>query len=669
MHCLLCHEKISKIRHWRTKSEFCCDEHAAIHRRQTLERLVGYVAPSREDDHGLSVFGKPAGARGEECDAPPLPVDAFETAAPPRIGETANAAWDAVAEESSEEEFSLDAEWLQTGEEPADEATHEAEPAEDRSADADFGDEDEQDEELVAGQPEDDRPYFEAASVQRDEPFPVEIQTAEADPDGDERQIDLASREPIEPGASADASDAAALLELLSPGSPDALTSAEVLDDGSSLVTKLSEAKPEMAEELAQAILERESAAAPEAAIEQATGQDRGQSGEPETQPPSQTLQEAAQAEIAAEAGSAESPAAAIQEAADATAEPTKGAAGAEESAPRPKAAAPAKPAAKSFGLKPVKTWDPSRDRSAGKKRMGGRVGAGGAGNAEGLSQLAEGLGERGSKARPGLGSEIRREGGRKSVMVCFLPVQGGNGASTVSLHVAEAISHHLNERVLLSDFDFHSGTLAFRLGLKPAHTLGDVFEWSQNKEQLWEKVVCRWKKLDVLVAPPSNSSIHPHSLDRLPDIFVSALERYPYVIVDHPDAIYSSSRHILMLSDLVYLVCTPEITSLHLARRKVQQIRAMGVPGERLRLIVNRAGSWGSLGVQDVGKIVGVPVSWALNNDYAALRDAVWNGGLVQDGSELAKQLRELGWSVMGVDAPVAAESAVPAEVGSSAG
>jgi pilus assembly protein CpaE len=253
--------------------------------------------------------------------------------------------------------------------------------------------------------------------------------------------------------------------------------------------------------------------------------------------------------------------------------------------------------------------------------------------------------------------------------MVCFLPVQGGNGASTVSLHVAEAISHHLNERVLLSDFDFHSGTLAFRLGLKPAHTLGDVFDWSQNKDQLWEKVVCRWKKLDVLVAPPSNSSIHPHSLDKLPDIFLSALDRYPYVIVDHPDAIYSSSRHILMLSDLVYLVCTPEITSLHLARRKVQQIRAMGVPGERLRLIVNRAGSWGSLGVQDVGKIVGVPVSWALNNDYAALRDAVWNGGLVQDGSELSKQLRELGWSVMGVDAPVAAESAVTAEVGSSAG
>jgi MinD-like ATPase involved in chromosome partitioning or flagellar assembly len=660
MHCLLCHEKISKIRHWRTKSEFCCDEHAAIHRRQTLERLVGYVAPSRQDDYVLSILGKPAGARGEESDAPPLPTDAFGAAASPSAVDLAVAAWDAGAEESSEEESSLDAEWLPTGEEPAGEATEETELADYESADADFGDEDEQDEELVAEQPEDDRPYFEATSVQRDEPFPVEIQTAEADGDGDKRQMELTSAEPIEPGASADASDAAALLELLSPEPPDALTSAEVLDDGSSPVAELTEAKPEMADELAQAILERESSAAPEAAAEQASGQDGGKSGEPETQPLSQTPSEATHAEA---------PAAAIQEPVDAAAEPTNAAAGAEEAAPRPKAAAPAKPVTKSYGLKPVKTWDPSRGRSAGKKRMAGRGGAGGTGNADALSQLAEGLGERGSKARPGLGGEIRREGGRKSVMVCFLPVQGGNGASTVSLHVAEAISHHLNERVLLSDFDFHSGTLAFRLGLKPAHTLGDVFEWSQNKEQLWEKVVCRWKKLDVLVAPPSNSSIHPHSLDRLPDLFVSALERYPYVIVDHPDAIYSSSRHILMLSDLVYLVCTPEITSLHLARRKVQQIRAMGVPGERLRLIVNRAGSWGSLGVQDVGKIVGVPVSWALNNDYAALRDAVWNGGLVQDGSELSKQLRELGWSVMGVDAPVAAESAVTAEVGSSAG
>ncbi len=44
MHCLLCHEKIPRLRVWRTKSEFCCEEHAALYKKQTLERLL--VDPS-----------------------------------------------------------------------------------------------------------------------------------------------------------------------------------------------------------------------------------------------------------------------------------------------------------------------------------------------------------------------------------------------------------------------------------------------------------------------------------------------------------------------------------------------------------------------------------------------------------------------------------------------
>jgi len=57
MFCLLCHEKISRLRAWRTKSEFCCDEHAEIYKRQTLERLL--------TDH----------ENPKPVEAPPLPVD------------------------------------------------------------------------------------------------------------------------------------------------------------------------------------------------------------------------------------------------------------------------------------------------------------------------------------------------------------------------------------------------------------------------------------------------------------------------------------------------------------------------------------------------------------------------------------------------------------------
>ena len=46
MHCLLCHEKIPRLRAWTGKSEFCSDEHAELYKKQTMERLLVEEAAS-----------------------------------------------------------------------------------------------------------------------------------------------------------------------------------------------------------------------------------------------------------------------------------------------------------------------------------------------------------------------------------------------------------------------------------------------------------------------------------------------------------------------------------------------------------------------------------------------------------------------------------------------
>ena len=60
MNCLFCHRKISRLRAWRTHSEFCSDEHAEVYKRQTLERL------SRE-------IYEPEGPGAKEAEAEPEP--------------------------------------------------------------------------------------------------------------------------------------------------------------------------------------------------------------------------------------------------------------------------------------------------------------------------------------------------------------------------------------------------------------------------------------------------------------------------------------------------------------------------------------------------------------------------------------------------------------------
>lgn len=57
MHCLLCHEKIPRLRAWTGKSEFCCDDHAELYKRQTMERLLVDVFAEREPVIALPLGG------------------------------------------------------------------------------------------------------------------------------------------------------------------------------------------------------------------------------------------------------------------------------------------------------------------------------------------------------------------------------------------------------------------------------------------------------------------------------------------------------------------------------------------------------------------------------------------------------------------------------------
>ena len=71
-------------------------------------------------------------------------------------------------------------------------------------------------------------------------------------------------------------------------------------------------------------------------------------------------------------------------------------------------------------------------------------------------------------------------------------------GASTLALHAANAISRESDGKVLLIDFDFHSGTVAFRLRLKPEFTFADAVSRIDVIDELWPQIVTSCNGLDV---------------------------------------------------------------------------------------------------------------------------------------------------------------------------
>jgi pilus assembly protein CpaE len=247
--------------------------------------------------------------------------------------------------------------------------------------------------------------------------------------------------------------------------------------------------------------------------------------------------------------------------------------------------------------------------------------------------------------------------------MVCFLPARGGDGASTVALHVADSAVHERRERgfggrVLLADLDLQTGDVAFRLQLSPQRTLADALQIQSADEAapLWRDCVCPWRQVDVLVSPPPGASLSSGQLRRTAALLSSARARYPFVVCDMPPAIHSSSTAVLQQADEVYIVCTPEITSLHLAQRRVEDLQHAGVERDKLRLVLNRTGSHPWIGSEEAGHSVGLPVSARLANDYAGLHAAILKGVVVARRSTLGRQFTELTRQALGLRARAAA-------------
>jgi pilus assembly protein CpaE len=234
-----------------------------------------------------------------------------------------------------------------------------------------------------------------------------------------------------------------------------------------------------------------------------------------------------------------------------------------------------------------------------------------------------------------------------KGRMISFLPAGGGSGASTVSTHVAAAIARLTSTRALLLDWDLHCGTTAFRLRLKPEFTLGDALERASALDEFWKKLVCPWKGIDLLPpAPPVG--LTAEDFGRLPAVLASARRNYEWIVCDMPAAVFSGFEPALLESDAVYLVCTPDIVSLHLARRRFEELCRLGISQETVQLVVNREVS-NTYRPEEIRKLVGIPVARTLPNDYRSVNSAWVEGRLVPEGSDLGRPLQKFAQDLVG--------------------
>jgi pilus assembly protein CpaE len=238
-----------------------------------------------------------------------------------------------------------------------------------------------------------------------------------------------------------------------------------------------------------------------------------------------------------------------------------------------------------------------------------------------------------------------------------FLPSKAGVGTSTIALNTAVAMSRLANAAVLLSDFDLNSGMLRFMLKLENTYSVTDAAEHSlEMDENMWPTMVTTLEKLDVLHAGKLNPDfrIEPTQIRHLMEFM---RRNYSALCFDLSGNLERYSLEIMHESKRIFLVCTPEIPSLHLAREKLVYLKQLDL-ADRVSVLLNRCQKRPLITPTQIEELVGAPVYMTFPNDYQGVQRALTAGRWVESNTELGKQFNTLVQSMFDTKGPAPVET-----------
>jgi pilus assembly protein CpaE len=230
--------------------------------------------------------------------------------------------------------------------------------------------------------------------------------------------------------------------------------------------------------------------------------------------------------------------------------------------------------------------------------------------------------------------------------LYAFLPAKPGSGTTTIAVNTALALAS-LADDTLLVDLDLNSGLVGFMMLLQAQYSIVDAAENALDMdENLWSKIVTKSGKLDVIPVGKLSPGyrIENTQIRHLMDF---ARRNYRSICVDLSGMMERYSVEVLHEAKRVFLVCTPELPSLHLAREKLNYLRSQDLTG-KVSILLNRAQKRHQISMEEMENLFGLPVHMAFPNDYTGVHRALTAGKPVDTSSELGRKYRELAQSML---------------------
>lgn len=246
----------------------------------------------------------------------------------------------------------------------------------------------------------------------------------------------------------------------------------------------------------------------------------------------------------------------------------------------------------------------------------------------------------------------VRRTAGRReaaqgsrpsATTLAFFGAKGGSGTTTLAVNTGVEIARLSRRSTVIVDLKPGLGEVALFLGVKARYTVLDAVDNLHriDREFLKELVVKHKSGLEILAGSEHFERPGAPDAGAIEELFRVLARQYEYIVVDAGNQISACAVSALYAADRMFLVASPDVPSVRNAQRLLERVRELGVSGDRVRLLLNRAAEPYPIEPTQIAAALGHPVHHTFSSDYKTVSEALNSGiPLAQAGnSELAMQ------------------------------
>ncbi|PVM84344.1 AAA family ATPase [Caulobacter endophyticus] len=249
---------------------------------------------------------------------------------------------------------------------------------------------------------------------------------------------------------------------------------------------------------------------------------------------------------------------------------------------------------------------------------------------------------------------------------VSFVGAKGGVGASTLAHNFAWSMAERMEAATVIVDLDLPFGTAGLDFNQDPLQGVLDALSQPERLDPvLMDRMMVRCgDRLSLLAAPATLEQDYDIGADAYEEVTQKMRGAAPFVVLDLPHTWAPWTRKVLVGSDDLVIVATPDLASLRNAKNIVDLVRQARPNDVPPRLVLNQVGVPGrpEIPVKDFGEALGVTPSLVLPFDPKLFGQAANNGQMVAEvapKSKAAEGIDHLARLISRREAPPAAKSA----------